>query len=85
MMKKILLCVVTVLAGAGFAQAQFPAGAASSEVDSNGTTVYRDANGILIGTADVDSNGTINYRDANGILSGTADVDSNGRTVYRNE
>lgn len=81
-MKKIGLCLIAVLAGAGFAQAQLPPGTATSEVNSIGTTTYRDKSGNTSGTSEVNSIGTTTYRDQNGRKTGTSKVNSIGTTHH---
>ncbi|WP_414617281.1 hypothetical protein [Yersinia intermedia] len=47
--------------------------------------IYRNKNGIQIGSSATDSSGNIIYRDKNGIQTGSATTDSSGRTTYRDK
>ena len=46
-------------------------------------TVWRDAQGRVLGTATTDSYGKTTYRDSMGRIQGTDKTDSYGKTTYR--
>ena len=47
------------------------------------TTVWRDSQGRVLGTATTDNYGKTTYRDSMGRTQGTSSTDSYGKTTYR--